>query len=385
VLSLCHQSRSEPSRQIPTAIDAIIAPEEVLLLQYIYCETEIYDNVGNRGGLWAMPRILTFFGSLIGRAIDNIPLRYAMLAFAEVFLPSNPCLRRHDYYRKACADLQIGTEGRDPEECLAVYLLFLISKEKTDMLEFASGYYLPLLIKNLDQVEANSSGVESALWSLLRPILVPFIDMLLFFNGKHYFNRHSLDQWDESSYCPNLVDYIRAYELPLRGPVMKLPTKVLQVLDYYHMMFCRLLHLLWRPFKSDLNGNEVEVDRDVKILQIIQKMRKTLLQNIIYLEQEFIPSLVVCRLARLFSFLAILPIEFTFIVEDGDLKYQDSNEWRALERLILDRCLTIDHCGTGFRFGSGLEGWLTLALGYVGLRGSYFLDGSIEPRWWLIQ
>jgi len=385
VLSLFHQSRSEPSRQIPTAIDSIIAPEEVLLLQYIYCETEIYDNIRNRPVIWAMPRILTFFGSLIGRAIDNIPLRYAMLAFAEVFLPSNPCLRRHDYYRKACAHLQIGTDCKDPRECLAAYLLLLIGKEKTvDVLEFESVYDLRLFIKNLDQVETNSSGVESELWSLLRPILAPFIGMCSV-NGKLYLNPHSLDQWDESSYCPNLVDYIRTYEQMLRGPAMKPPTKILQVLDYYTMTFYRLLSLLWGPFKSDLNGNEVEVDRDIKILQIIQKMRKTLLQNIIYLEQEFIPSLVVCRIARFFSFLAIFAVELTSIVEDGDLKCQDSNEWRALERLILDRCLTIDHCGTGCRFGWVLEGLLTLALGYVGLRGSYFLDGSIEPRWWLIQ
>jgi len=383
VLSLFHQSRSEPSRQIPTAIDAIIAPEEVLLLQYIYCETEIYDNVGNRGVLWAMPRILTFFGSLIGRAIDNIPLRYAMLAFAEVFLPSNPCLRWHDYYRKACADLQIGTDRKDPRQWLAAYLLLFIRLKKTDVVEFASGYYRLFFIENLDQVEANSSGVESELWSLLRPILAPLIGMCLV-NGKLYLP-HSLDQWDESSYCPNLVDYIRTYEQMLRGPAMKAPTKILQVLDYYRMTFLRLLCLLWRSFKSDLNGNEVEVDRDVKILQTIQKMRKTLLQNIIYLEQEFIPSVVVCRSARFFSFLAIFAVELTSIVEDGDLKYQDSNEWRALERLILDRCLTIDHCGTGLRFGRGMEGLLTLALVYVGLRGSYFLDGSIEPRWWLIQ
>jgi len=383
VLSLFHQSRSEPSRQIPTAIDAIIAPEEVLLLQYIYCETEIYDNVGNRGGLWAMPRILTFFGSLIGRAIDNIPLRYAMLAFAEVFLPSNPCLRWHDYYRKACADLQIGTDRKDPRECLAAYLLLLISIYKTDVLEFESVYDLRLYIKNLNRVEANSSGVESELWSLLRPILALRTSQCLVI-GKVYPITPNLDQWDESSYCPNLVDYIRTYEQMLRGPAMKPPTKILQVLDYYEMTFHRLLYLLWRPFKSDLNGNEVEVDRDVKLLQIIQKMRKTLLQNSVYLEQEFIPSLVVCRSAQLFSFLAIFALELTFIVEEGDLKYQDSNEWRALERLMLDRCLTIDHCGTGFRFGLG-ERLLTLALGYVGLRGSYFLDGSIEPRWWLIQ
>ena len=384
MLSLFHQARSEPSRQIPTAIDSIIAPEEVLLLQYIYCETEIYDNIGNTAMVWAMPRILTLFGSLIGRAIDNIPLRYAMLAFAEVFLPSNPCLRRHDYYRKACADLQIGTDRKDPRQCLAAYLLLLIRLKKTDVVEFVGGYYRPLFIENLDQVEANSSGVESELWSLLGPILAPVIGMCLV-NGKPCLNPHSLDQWDESSYCPNLVDYIRTYEQMLRGPAMKPPTKILQVLDYYRMTFYHLLWLLWRPLKSDLNGNEVEVDRDVKLLQIIQKMRKTLLQNSVYLEQEFIPSLVVCRSAKLFSFLAIFALELTFIVEEGDLKYQDSNEWRALERLILDRCLTIDHCGTGFRFDWGLEGLLTLALGYVGLRGSYFLDGSIEPRWWLIQ
>jgi hypothetical protein len=74
-----------PSRPIPTAIDAVINAEDVLLLQYLYSLDCTYPQTGVQFGL------VVFFKQmavLYGISIQSPALRHAMLATAASWLPS---------------------------------------------------------------------------------------------------------------------------------------------------------------------------------------------------------------------------------------------------------------------------------------------------------
>ena len=86
----------EPSRPLPTPIDACIDAEDVLMLQYIYAETEIYENASI-----SLIRTLASFGAY-NKAIPNLPLRNAMLLFAASCLPiTQPRPRMARYFLEA--------------------------------------------------------------------------------------------------------------------------------------------------------------------------------------------------------------------------------------------------------------------------------------------
>ena len=68
----------EPSRQLPTAIDAVIHDEEVNMLQYIYKE------ISNTPWIWAgaLFQVITQITSMYGPSIKCQAIRYALLATA---------------------------------------------------------------------------------------------------------------------------------------------------------------------------------------------------------------------------------------------------------------------------------------------------------------
>jgi hypothetical protein len=90
------ESSLEPSRPPPTPIDAVIEPEEVLLLEYIYTE-----NGGRTIDMHALYlQILKFLArdSVFGPSISHRPLRYATLAIAEYFLATMNFTSRCEHY-----------------------------------------------------------------------------------------------------------------------------------------------------------------------------------------------------------------------------------------------------------------------------------------------
>lgn len=81
------EARLSPSRPIPTAIDAVISAEDVLLLQYAYSE--------QYGVHWSFIQTLP---CEYGHTIEFAPLRHAVLAYAAGELPHDQFHERSQYH-----------------------------------------------------------------------------------------------------------------------------------------------------------------------------------------------------------------------------------------------------------------------------------------------
>ena len=128
------EARLNPSRPIPTAIDAVIEPEDVLLLQYAYSRP--FDAFG-----WLIVNRLQF---VYGQSLLSPSLRHAVLAAAakEIGLPRfSPQYQRHksQTYRELAAKI------KDPalitEADIFASFLFLLEEPSTsgERFEHAKG------------------------------------------------------------------------------------------------------------------------------------------------------------------------------------------------------------------------------------------------------
>ena len=103
------EAKLSPSRPPPTPIDAVIDPEEVLLLQYIYS--------GANGNPFSFHLgIGTLLGASFGPSIPQLPLRNAMLAFAEFLLPSGRSFERLNiFYNRVYETLSVKNSSKIDE------------------------------------------------------------------------------------------------------------------------------------------------------------------------------------------------------------------------------------------------------------------------------
>lgn len=99
-------SRLPLSRQIPTQIDATIAAEDVLLLQYAYSVKDL--------------RTATYFKQLAlvyGTAISHRSLRHAILAYAASELPPDTFRQKMEYHKSRVCGILIQKLNRPENIC----------------------------------------------------------------------------------------------------------------------------------------------------------------------------------------------------------------------------------------------------------------------------
>jgi hypothetical protein len=116
------QSKLDPSRPPPTPSDAVIEPEEVLLLDFIYTEKILETSFWSR-----MLFLLKFFAkdTVFGPSIRCPTLRYAMLVVAESSLDRSGLLspRSLSYLQKALRALPSNSENCNVGDLVGISLL----------------------------------------------------------------------------------------------------------------------------------------------------------------------------------------------------------------------------------------------------------------------
>jgi hypothetical protein len=162
------ESKLEPSRPPPTPYDAVIEPEEVLLLDYLYTE-----KILETGFLRRLLYSLKFFAqdSVFGPSIRCRTLRYAMLAVAEVSVDCSVLAspRFFSYVQKSLRALPRNSETSNIGDLLGIILL-LASRSVVGPLRdsvtfaFRSQLFEAAEFHQQDQLRDTLSVLLSALW-----------------------------------------------------------------------------------------------------------------------------------------------------------------------------------------------------------------------------
>jgi hypothetical protein len=85
-------ARLSPSRPVPTAIDAVLPPEDGLLLSFVYSGEKTSSQFTG---------LCRVFATEYGAAISSESLRHAMLARAAIYLPPADFSQRHEHHKQS--------------------------------------------------------------------------------------------------------------------------------------------------------------------------------------------------------------------------------------------------------------------------------------------
>jgi len=110
------------TKDLPTPINEIIDPRDVVLLQYAYSDVSAFAL-----GL-KVQRLLAKFAIFFGPSINDSSLRHAMLAYTAAFAPISSGYERMEYHSNlTCQELREKTSATLSEAdlfavCLLIYL-----------------------------------------------------------------------------------------------------------------------------------------------------------------------------------------------------------------------------------------------------------------------
>jgi len=122
------EGQVSPSRPIPTPIDSVVDPNDVVLLQYAY-DDEIYANL-------ASAALFRTFSIVYGPSLSSVSLRYAVLACTE-FCLRRPDIEVDDHINSASrALITKDPTGFREADLFAIYLLAALGTCRGRMKEF---------------------------------------------------------------------------------------------------------------------------------------------------------------------------------------------------------------------------------------------------------
>jgi hypothetical protein len=177
------QMKMSPSRPPATPDEAVISPDEVLLLQYIYSDTILVESE-----TVITAHLIRKLACFFGPSIPKASLRNAVLAYAYIYLPS---IQSNDpvfmYLSRAHNSLnRLDPVGFDEMDLYSAFLLAVVYAGSKWMYKFneKSAIYLRLFISILTHL--NQDGSEKTLptsmfWSITCRRLYRTVQRLLEF------------------------------------------------------------------------------------------------------------------------------------------------------------------------------------------------------------